>query len=191
MKKLTICHAWSGLLTLAVATWMTALPACADQGTSAEECGPFLTPTATKLPIHIVNHRTTDVVLQTYCDVGLFFDLGDGKRHPAQKSPIKRSCDGDNYHCMMYGASYGGISIPAGETVEVEAEDLFYVDVALPAACIPAGALSSCEQALVLPSGPVTLIAKLRESDKEPDDSFEVTASFVHGTDKSVEIVIE
>ena len=195
MKNKTIYRAWNGLSTLAVAIGMTALTACTDQETGGaggrEECAAFDDDPSASIPIHIVNHRTTSVFLRTQCTVSIRVVDGAGTRHSAQAAPLVTTCssaqqgqDNSIGDCMMYS----GILIEPGVSRETTWSGLFYDFVDLPATCVPSDTSPSCERAIAPEPGPMTFVVELAEDENHPVDTFEVTKSFVYGTDKSIEI---
>lgn len=147
MKNRTMRHAWNGLSTLAVAIGMTALTACTAEETSGaggasggQECTAFLDDPPHSIPIHIVNHRTTSVFLQTQCTVSIFVIDGAGERHAAQSAPLVTTCkraqegkDDTFGDCM----SYGGVFIAPGTSEDAWWDGLVHDDVSMPATCVP------------------------------------------------------
>lgn len=195
MKNKTIYRSWNGLSALSLAIGMTALTACSDQETSGmgvkEECAAFADDYASSIPIHIVNHRATSVFLRTECTVSIRVVDGAGEKHSAQAAPLVTTCSraqqGENDSigdCMLYG----GILIEPGASKETRWSGLFYDTVELPAACVPADTDPSCERAIAPEPGPMTFVVQLAEDMNHPVETFDVTKSFVYGTDKSIEI---
>jgi hypothetical protein len=196
MKNQTMCHTWNGLLNLAVAIGMTALTACTGQETSGEgggqECKAFLDDAPHSIPIHIVNHRTTSVFLQTQCTVSIFVIDGAGERHAAQLPPLvttcKRAQEGENDtfgDCM----SYYGVFIAPGTSQDAWWDGLVYDEVIMPATCVPPDTTRSCVQGTAPKAGTMTFVVQLTEDMNHPlDTTFELTKSFVQGTDKSIQI---
>ncbi len=197
MKNPTTYRAWAGLSALSLAIGMMALTACSDQGTSEagekEECAAFSDDASASIPIHIVNHRATSVFLRTECTVGIHVVDGAGEKHAAQAAPLVTTCsraqlgEDDSWGDCM---SYGGILIEPGASKDTRWSGLFYDTVELPATCVPPDTAPSCERAIAPEPGPMTFVVELAEDENHPAETFDVTKSFVYGTDKSIEIEV-
>jgi hypothetical protein len=215
MKKQTMCHAWNGLSTLAIAIGMTAITACTEQVTNGAggsppsttsaggappslDCSGFTDdPMGPAMPVHIVNHRLTPVFLNEACNVHFYVVDGAGTKRPAEGDPYGTSCEKALKGNYFFGdcMSYYKQKIEPGATLTTTWYGSLYEIKTMPDDCKDPSLTPDykalqpqCERAVAPQPGPMTFVLQLDESDDYPPLTFEVSKPFVFGTDTSIEI---
>ena len=185
-----------------------ALSGCGNGGGgSGDACTAYVdVAAASDVVIRIVNHRSTEVYVDTECGVAFDVEAG-GVTHPGGMSAMQSTCfalQSEQPHCCDCASS--GTAIPPGGTWETHWSGLFYDTTEMPAACYgspPEGqtavqpAPTACAQPTAATAGPMRLLPHVYATSTSHSaawpsvsDPIKVEKDFVLGTDGVVEVIV-